>query len=182
MTRFFVHTWRYAEAKKEKPGVPLSYAAGSQFTRRGVMPGDQVFIMAIHLGGVWLVGRFEVGLVAGRSFAADLLGEELFPAAEYLVASAGSVVNLQRLTDDAARALRFAGTGGPKGLAFTAQGRLDPQTLRGFRELVPESADILTELTGPMVPCEPKGAQRCLLPRRDGGPLFALDGPAELGK
>lgn len=42
MARFFTYSWQYAEARKESEAGPLAHAAGSRFSRRGIVVSPQL--------------------------------------------------------------------------------------------------------------------------------------------
>jgi hypothetical protein len=57
MARFFTYGWQYVEARKEPEGEPLGHAAGSRFSSRGIEPGDMVYVVAVHRGQLYLLGK-----------------------------------------------------------------------------------------------------------------------------
>jgi hypothetical protein len=158
MSRFFTYGWQYAEARKEPEGEPLGHAAGSRFSRRGIEPGDIVYIVAVHQGQLYLLGKMQVGAIVTKDEASRVLGSEPYDAPEHLIASACTPARLNVVPLAVAQDLRFISGSGREGLAFRDEGILDPQTLRGIRELDAESAGRLDKLLGEMAPFIPHGS------------------------
>jgi hypothetical protein len=157
MARFFTYNWQFAEARKAEPG-PLRYAAGSRFRSRGIEPADFVYIVAVHRGQLFLLGKMQVGRIVSKQEAQCILGVEPYDAPEYLIASACTPVRLSEVPVAIARELRFIGASRKERLAFRDEAVLEPQTMRVIRELDPESANRLDELLGDPVPFVPDGS------------------------
>jgi hypothetical protein len=87
MSRFFTYSWQYAEARKESEGGPLGHAAGSRFSIRGIQPGDFIYIVAVHRGELYLLGKMQVGKIVSKDEAHRILGAEPYDAPEHLIAS-----------------------------------------------------------------------------------------------
>jgi hypothetical protein len=142
-------------------GEPVAYAYGSQFTRRGVGPGDEVYLVSVHRGRVHLLSKMLVRAVAS---SADefrrITGLDPEPAAEYLIAEAYTPARLVPLPDELARALRFVSGKELVGLAYREGAQVDGQCLRGVRRLSAESATALDELLPALVPYRPGEAAR----------------------
>src|SRR5262245_27053754 len=94
MARFFTYGWQYAEVRKEPEGEPLGHAAGSRFSSRGIEPGDCVYIVAVHWGQLYLLGKMRVGKIVSKDEARRMLGVEPYDAPEHLIASAGTPARL----------------------------------------------------------------------------------------
>ncbi len=157
MARFFTHGWQYAEARKEPDGEPLGHAAGSRFTNRGIEPGDFVYVVAVHHGQLYVLGKMQVGKIVTKDEARHLLGKEPYDAPEHLIASACTSARLTEVPLAVAKELRFVSGSRKEGLAFREEDVLDPQTVRVIRELDAESASRLDELLGEIVAFVPEG-------------------------
>jgi hypothetical protein len=157
MARFFTYSWQYGEARKESESQPLGHAAGSRFSSRGIKPGDFVYIVAVHRGQLYLLGKMQIGKIVSKDEARRILGEEPYDAPEHLIASACTPAHLTEVPVALAKELQFIGGSRKEGLAFREQDILDPQTMRVIRELNPESASRLDDLLGEMVPFVPPG-------------------------
>ncbi len=151
MARFFTHGWQYTEARKEGNGEPLCHAAGSRFSSRGIKPGDFVYVVAVHRGELYLLGKMQVGKIVTKDEARHLLGVEPYDAPEHVIASACTEARLKVVPVTVARVLRFVSGSRKESLAFRDEDVLDPQTVRVVRELDTESASRLDELLGEMV-------------------------------
>src|SRR5437879_4684937 len=108
MTPIFTSCWQHREMVRHGDGEPVGVAYGSPFARRGVCPNDEVYIVSVHRGHVYLLGKMLVGAV---TYAADdyrrLVGAEPEPAPEYLIADECTPARLVELPDEVARGLRF---------------------------------------------------------------------------
>lgn len=121
-----------------------------QYSQRGVSAGDTVFVVCVRKGQLHLGGRMIVREIVSHEIAAKLGGnDELFDASEWIVARNGTGSPLalgRRLEPAVTRRLRFRSSSGVRGLKFKSHSNLDEQTLRGVRELSPESAKILNRI------------------------------------
>lgn len=165
MSRFFTYSWQYAEARKESEAGPLGHAAGSRFSSRGIEPGDFVYIVAVHRGQLYLLGKMQVEKIVSKDEARRILGAEPYDAPEHLIASACTTAQLTEVPVAVAKELRFIGGSRKEALAFREEEILDPQTMRVIRELDPESASRLDDLLGEMVAFVPPGPSS----QREGG-------------
>lgn len=158
MARFFTYSWQYAEARKESEAGLLGHAAGSRFSSRGIEAGDLVYIVAVHRGQLYLLGKMQVGKIVSKDEARRILGTEPYDAPEHLIASACTSAELTEVPVAVAKELRFIGGSRKEGLAFREEDILDPQTMRVIRELDPESASRLDDLLGEMAAFVPQGS------------------------
>jgi hypothetical protein len=157
MARFYTYSWQYAEARKESEAGLLGHAAGSRFSSRGNEPGDFVYIVAVHQGQLYLLGKMEVGKIVSKDEARNILGSEPYDAPEHLIARACTPAQLTEVPVALAKELRFIGGTRKEGLGFREDDILDPQTMRMIRELDPDSASQLDGLLGEMVAFVPPG-------------------------
>jgi hypothetical protein len=157
MGRSFTYCWQHSEVLRYCDGAPILFAYGSQFARRGVCPGDEVYIVSVRRGCVHLLGKM---LVRAVTHSADdcrrYAGVDPEPATEYLVAEAYTPARLVPLSDELTRSLRFVRGKQLVGLAFREEALVDRQSLRSVRRLSAESAAALDELLPPLVPCRPR--------------------------
>ena len=109
MGRFFTYCWQHSEVLRYRDGELVAFAYGSQFARRGVGPGDEVYIVSVHRGRVHLLSKLLVRAVTPS--AADCrrwAGVDPEPAAEYLLAEACTPARLVPLSDEPNPALALA--------------------------------------------------------------------------
>ncbi|MDX2177385.1 MAG: HNH endonuclease [Candidatus Sumerlaeia bacterium] len=146
--RCWIYGWRFDElgANAGSEGLPTDLSFGTSFRKRGVAIGDRVYIVANGHGELYLAGRFEVQRIAvGREQFREVLGEEFESAyGQEMIygGDTGTPLSLGRRIDSALlRDLHFGGPGAEKPLVFNPNGKLDPQTIRGLRELPPETAE-----------------------------------------
>jgi ASCH domain-containing protein len=128
---------------------PLENAMGNNYGRRGVKPGDVVYIVSICDGQLYLGGRMTVGKVVSRREAMKILRTtNLWLARKAIIAKRGLGTPLnthRRLAFGISRKLRCISPKGiEKRLFFLPRTqRLDAQATRGFREITADSAAIL---------------------------------------
>jgi hypothetical protein len=129
---------------------PLDHAAGSQFLRNGVRVGDNIYVVTVRDGRLFLVARFTVGRITkSDAEARRYLDYEPWSAPDHLHAEAGTgtICNFEREVPlDRVRQLRFETKAGVREPVFKDHSRLDTQTMRGVRKLTANSARILEEL------------------------------------
>ena len=143
--QYFTYYWKYQEVKGTPRDQLLRMAYGSQFQRRGVQPGDVVYIVSVRRGRVHLLGKMCVGHVLDSTDEyRRLTGEDPIPAAEYLLAATCTPANLVQLSVETAQALRFLQKRKLVPLKFHEE-QVDKQSLRGVRRLSAESAATLDD-------------------------------------
>ncbi|MGH7172518.1 MAG: hypothetical protein ACRELG_19740 [Gemmataceae bacterium] len=153
MKQFFTYCWQHREVLLHKDGEPVGSAYGSQFSRRGIEPGDEVYIVSVHRGRLHALGKMRVrAVLQSADEYRHLLGVEPFPAAEYIVAEACTPARRQEVPEQLTRALRFVRGKRLVPLSFSEESMVDRQSLRSVRRLSPESAAALDELLPAMEP------------------------------
>jgi hypothetical protein len=158
MSRFFTHYWlnRTWEWHREdgSEGYLLDHIAGNLFGQRGVCVGDTVYVVTVIEGGLYVCGKLIVGKVCNVDEAAATLRrspEELWEAEEHIVAASATPMRFNlKVPSRLTRQLTFISGGIPKRPTFKSKDYLDGQTLRGVRELDPESAAALDSLLPPL--------------------------------
>jgi len=148
MTKFFTHYWKDFDLQES---VTTDHTAGNEFRRKGVRPGDYIYVVGTLSGTMYLVGRMKVAEIANQKRARQMLPYEPWKADEHCIAEPGTATSMAaiKVPIAAVRALRCVSpTNGPVALKFRTgdRSRLDPQTLRQVRELTPESARSLDAL------------------------------------
>lgn len=155
MTKFFTYCWQHREVLLHEDGEPVCSAYGSQFSRRGVEPGDEVYIVSIHRGRLHLLGKMRVRRVLQSADEYQrLVGEEPFPAPEYIIADLCTPARRQAVPENVTRSLRFIRGRRLVALSFRDEDEsvVDRQSICSVRRLSPESAAALDELLPPMEP------------------------------
>lgn len=157
MGRHFTHywknkTWRW-HMRNTDPGEHLRHAASNLFRQRGVGPGDTIYVVTVIRGELYLCAKMRVGRVCGEGEAARALGwevNELWKAKDHAVAAADTPMRFDLpVPPEIVEQLVFVSRDRPRP-TFEPGGELDKQTLRGVRELRPESAALLDKLLPPM--------------------------------
>ena len=156
MPRFFTYYWtnqRWSQ-RRAAQGQPLRHIASTRFVRRGVRPGDQVYVVTIWHGELYLLGKLVVGALVDAAAAAPWLGttpDRLWEEAEQILAAAATPMDFDRAVPSAVtRRLRFGAGQSARAPMFRAPDQLDGQTLRSLRELTAESAARLDRLLPPL--------------------------------
>jgi hypothetical protein len=135
-------TWDAARGDGDR----LHYVGGNEFRKRGVEPGDFVYVVTNQQGKMYVAARMVVEKITDAAEARRLLKtDDLWPADEHVIGRDGTLKRFDiRVPDDDARRLRFGSDELP--LVFARPDVLDQQTLRGVRRLSSESASILNNL------------------------------------
>lgn len=158
MSRYFTHYWQnstwFHNQDVNAGGDLLDHIAGNLFTKRGVGVGDVIYVVTVLSGNLYLCGKMVAAKICDAHQAARYLGcqaEDLWEASEHIVAAEATPRRFDLAVPLTVTAgLRFIGGKNPKSLKFATPGFLDQQTLRGVRELVPNSALELDEFLPPM--------------------------------
>jgi hypothetical protein len=132
---------------------PIGRSGSNSFRKRGVSPGDTVYVISVNGGQLYLGGRMVVGRIVDRTEAVRISGNEnLYDAAEWVINEerSGSPLNLhRRLAPELTRQITcIVADGSERGLFFSTETHLDSQTTRGIRRLTPESAQLLDRIVG----------------------------------
>jgi hypothetical protein len=158
MGRFYTYSWQHREMLRYPEGAPIGLAYGSQFARRGICPDDEVYMVSVRHGRVYVLGKMRVRAVTYsaddcRRWAGESLPLE--PAAEYLLAAACTPARLVTLPEEMARSLRFLRSKQSVGLTFDEDGKVDRQSMRSVRQLCAVSAAALDALLPALEPFAP---------------------------
>lgn len=147
--RYWTCHWqnKYWRADINQMHELIGHSAGNSFRKRGVSPGDIVYIVSLMNGQLMLGGKMAVGQILNHKQAVEYLENEyLYEADEHLVAveRSGTPLHLHRqLEPQVTKRLRFQSKDGPKAPFFVSESKLDNQATRGTRELTEESANLL---------------------------------------
>ena len=151
--RSFIYQWAGREwTKKIHSGwLGLDYLGGERFGQLRVKPGDQVFVVSVRLGELFLGGRVVVAKLCDLHTAASSLvrdPDDLWPASQYVIAEPSTVKDLIPWLTVPAAVVDQLEMLSPSGKVRTVKrgddGGIDPQTLRYLGELMPTSAQALT--------------------------------------
>ncbi len=161
MPRFFTHYWKNSTCNHYRyvlrsGGEPLNGVAGNLFSVKQIKEGDVIFVVSVFSGMLFLVGALTVEYICGKDEAAnawDCSPDEMWDAKDYAVAKCSTEKNYDCLIPlEITKSLRFiAADRTLRPLDFVTEDQLHQQTLRGVRELTPESAHLLTNILSPQV-------------------------------
>ncbi len=150
--RYWTVHWqnRYWHNRSNPEGEPIQAAGSNQFIRRGVSPGDSVYVVSLRAGRLLLGGRMTAKKIVSRDEASRITGSSnLYPAHEWVVdpEREGTRLNLQLGLDaELAKKIRVITKSGVIAYTFVTEPELDTHTTRGVRELTPESAALLDRI------------------------------------
>jgi hypothetical protein len=141
--RYFTQYWKNTTWRLEDDPAPLRFAASNQFAKRGVSPGDRVFVITNDGGRLLLGAALDVAAVLSPAAAKREFGSDVWLASHYIKARSPAKFTRENVVPTKiVRALRFEGGG-----QVVFQGsKIHQQTLRGVRELTTESAELLDRL------------------------------------
>lgn len=150
----YTHYWTNDTCDRAKAngdaGKLLDHVGDRRFVQRGVTRGDNVYVVTVRQGRLFLVGRLTVGtIVHSDSEAQSILGYEPWPAPDHLIAHKGQCTTQEfdrGVPHELVTQLRFDGPEGPQPLNFKNPAELDKQTLREVRRLTPMSAKLLDSI------------------------------------
>jgi hypothetical protein len=130
---------------------PIDGSGSNQFRKRGVAPGDVVYIVSLSGGRLYLGGRMPVRRIVSRPEAVRIFGtDNLYEADEWVIDEerSGTPLHLhRRLAPEVTRQIRcIMADGSERGLCFVDQDNLDGQATRGIRRLAPESAELFDRI------------------------------------
>ena len=162
MSKYFTHYWTnqtWIHQKKyssiDSIGSLLVHTAGNLFSKRGIDIGDEIYVVSVIKGKLYLCGKLIVGKICNIEEAAAILNSEvgdLWEASEHIIASAATAQHFHlEVPLEIIQKLRFKSGKELKSLVFSSPSYLDQQTLRGFREINSESASELDNLLPPLV-------------------------------
>lgn len=147
MPRYFTHYWQNDTVEKYRASgrYIIEWAGSNVFLERGIDPGDVVYPVTVSDGTLYLLGRLEVERVCDVAEAEERLGYvPSWEASDYVIAADPPPAHFDLAVPlEVTRRLRFVSGQKPVPPRFASPGRLDQQTMRGVRELTPESADLL---------------------------------------
>lgn len=159
--RHFTHYWSnptwQAYRATATEGELLDHTASNVFLERAVQAGDFVYVVTVLHGALYVLTKLRVAFVSDQDTAAAAIGAEpdsLWEADDHVVADAATPLSFDcEVPLDMAEALRFTtADGDARPLKFRRLGVIDQQTMRGVRQLTPESAAVLDSLLPAMQP------------------------------
>jgi hypothetical protein len=141
----FTHYWR-SDTWDTYRGRTIPYSGGNGLVKRGLQVGDRIYVVTVRDGSLYVGGYLDVGQLVDRQTARKIMGREVWEAEEFAIPkNPQHFLENRRVPLNVTRSLRFRPA--EKGLVFSGD-QLDRQTLRGLRELTPESAEALESLIG----------------------------------
>ena len=107
--RHFTHYWNTSTCEFQ-PGGVLDHTAGNDFGRKGIRPGDYLYVTNILRGRLRVIGRMQAQRIVSYEDACRLLDCEPWDADEHCIAVPGTATRMsfERYAPlDTVRRLRF---------------------------------------------------------------------------
>lgn len=152
MPRYWTTHWKntFWHPDVNDEGLPIRASGSSSFRKRGIAPGDVLYVVSLESGLLCLGGRMTVKEIASRERAVNLLKSDgLYDASEWAIdpGQGGTPLHLHRhLAPALTKLLQFHTAKGVRSLAFVTDTKLDNQATRGIHELTIESAALLDRI------------------------------------
>jgi HNH endonuclease/EVE domain len=143
MARYFTHYWQNKTFEdyqaRGTEGEPFGGLLSNEFVSKQMRAGDYLYGVTVLSGEMFVLGRMEVERV------------ELYPQSpqwqEHAIGRASTPRHFDnRVPSTIVEQLEFISGSGVARLKFDGPGKLDRQTLRGVRELTPNSATLLDQV------------------------------------
>lgn len=152
MVRYFTAYWT-PDPWERHAYSEVVHSASNEYRRRGVSPGDRIYILNYRHKEYFLGARLTVGEMMTRRRAAEVFGcreDQMWDATDHVLAEPGTEERLDPdrvVPRDILRQLRFIRNDGTETrLRFDRDGAPNKQALRTVRELTPASAALLDSL------------------------------------
>lgn len=147
--------WFSDHERLEKSGAERLWerTASSMFRKRGVAAGDCVYVVTILSGQFYVAAKMEIGEILSFDEAARRLNNNrLWAVSDHLFARRATAFDYTiEIPLPITARLLFYKSDRLATLKFSKPGWLDSQTLRGIRQMPPETAQKLDEFLPPMV-------------------------------
>ena len=156
MVCYFTHywkndTWRHmTEIKNQVQNYKLARAGSNLFRKRGVTPGDYVYIVTVFDGELFLGGSIHVENILDQDQVERYhdWGYKIWVSDDHIVSLIDFAMEfnpVRKVPFQIVNKLRFVSNTGIKPLKLI-DGKIDGQTLRGVRRLSKGSAILLDEI------------------------------------
>lgn len=143
----FTNYWRNETWDKNahREGEPLSRLSGNEFRSRGVKRNDDVFVVTVKKGKLFVLARTTVDKYVSQAEIERIVQRKVWDADQHILGVNGTPMRFARqVPDEIVANLRF---GDNKPLKFKSPGVLDHQTLRSpVRKLTQKSAALLDSI------------------------------------
>jgi len=145
--RYWITYWDSDSRKRSENNTNerfFEHTAGNGFKKRGVSPGDAVYVVSMSTGSLLLGGKMIVDKVVDRKTAMRIKKDKnLYLGDEHLIGVKGksTPLNFRRQVPlTITKRLRFVSETSPLLKFIHGTNKLDNQTLRAVRELTKDSA------------------------------------------
>ena len=154
---YWTHYWKnqtVENREQREPGTGgLGHTADNSFKKRGVKPGDSVYVVSVPEGKVQLIGLLVVDRILNQRQINSYFGEEVWVAADHLVARepvAECRFDVFVPVRDLGK-INFITAKGLDGIKFDQRVGANPktvdrQTLRGIRKITADTAALFESL------------------------------------
>ena len=150
---YFTHYWSAPTVEDQRTLAEsgatsdvLDHTASNQFRSRGTGPGDSLYVISFSKSVLRVIGKMTVGQVVSQEEAERILPYKLWEADDHCIAIPGSEGMLRfdvSVSEPQLAGIEFVSASGlVVGPARGNDGRVDPQTFRGVREITPTTATL----------------------------------------
>lgn len=126
----------------------LQHTAGNRLLRLGIASGDFIYIWSYFDGGLHLASRLCVDVITDdpSEIFDDLT--DLYEASDHVLATEAAPMFFDlKIPNNILKKLKFInGTGELTGVKYLANGKIEPQTFRGCRQIPTDTAAVLDQL------------------------------------
>ena len=138
---FFTYWTRATVERELERGGTLGHIAGEQFGK--IIPGDELWVVSISNGDLWLIGKIVAGKIVSQNQAAMILkNRDLWDANFHIIAAQGEECPSRKIRiTDLIPQIRFNNTKSP--VLVPKSFGPDVQQLRALRELTPLTAKLI---------------------------------------
>lgn len=146
---FFTYLWKEDQYDyfRENPKLKLEQSDSNLFLKRDVRVGDFLYIIAIVKGRHHILGRMEISEIGPCERKISRLRKDSTTSeySDHAVARTATKFYFNKIIPiKVILQMRFVPKSGiSKPPVFTKEGKPDPQTFRGVRQLMPASAQML---------------------------------------
>ena len=156
MTKYFTHYWNNEtwDFNRMSTEDTFNHTAGNMFKSRGVTIGDEIYVITVKKGILYVAVKIHVDHLVGQNEAEKMLNypntesdKEIWQAREHVISDRDCPVNFDRSIPSSYYSnLSFVRADGIRPPKTGPDGLLDQQTLRGVSEMTPRTAKLIDSL------------------------------------
>lgn len=128
---------------------PLNHTADNAFRKKGVEPGDTIFVLSFRNGNLYVVGRLVVAEILDQKPAERKLGQRLWKAKDHVIGEPGRSTPVRDdaiVPPDRIDEIGFLDDSGARSHPKRNHGKLEPQTFRHTRRIDSSTAALFEDV------------------------------------